>query len=178
MASSPIIGTRLAHSLNSRGEFGSFVDPSSCSCRTCTSFMGQEDGLQSASSAPSPLPSGPGTGAGASVGLTRSYTSQDWITMETTVSQKSTVPSLPPPTSFARSNAIVEKTLQEEEEDILKSLASLRAVYRLRQDKVYAEEATSHDEMAAQDMEWSELDEKIAAIEGLLSRFRYPFRTR
>lgn len=181
MSSSPILSTRLAHSLNSRGEFGSFVDPSSCSCVTCsnyTSALSQDGVLQSASSAPSPLPSGSGTGAGASVGLTRSYTSQDWVTMETTVSQKSAVPSLPPPTALARSNAYVEKTLEEEEEDVLKSLARLRATYRLRQDKVYEEEATRHDEMAMADQEWSELDEKIAAIESLLSRFRYPFRTR
>lgn len=164
------VKTTLAHSLNSRGEFSSFVDPSSCSCRTCTSFMAplSQEGLQSASSAPSPLPSGPGTGAGAP---------QDWMEMQPSVVERASLP--PPPRAILRSAAFIpeeEAALQEQE--VLQRLAGLRAIYLVCQDRVYEDQAASHDEMAMADQEWSELDEKIAAIESLLSRFRYPFRTR
>lgn len=177
MSSSPIVGTRLGHSMNSRGEFGLFVDPSSCECGTCTSYRTHEETCLTclddgghASSAPSPSPGG----AGAALG--RSATNADWMTMETSwVSEK---PFLPAPSFLMRSNAFVETTLEEEEEDVLKRLSSLRGRLLTRQDTVYAEEPTSHRDMAMADQEWSELDEKIAAIEGLLTAFRYPFRTR
>jgi hypothetical protein len=58
------------------------------------------------------------------------------------------------------------------------SLRLLRARLQTRQDSVYEGETRSHDEMAAQDAEWNELDSQIHAIESLLSAFRVIYRQR
>jgi hypothetical protein len=57
------------------------------------------------------------------------------------------------------------------------SLRYLRADLQLKQREIYAGEARSHDEMAMQNAEWSELEDKIHAIENLLLAFGSFFRT-
>jgi hypothetical protein len=58
-----------------------------------------------------------------------------------------------------------------EEESVLVRLSSLRFTLKGRQDAIYSEAYRSHDEAAAQDAEWEELDSKITAIETLLRAF-------
>lgn len=57
------------------------------------------------------------------------------------------------------------------ESALLLQLFDLRLSYKARQDAVYSEEHRSHDEMAAADAEWDDLDRKIDAIEGVLRSF-------
>ncbi len=66
----------------------------------------------------------------------------------------------------------------DEEERVMDALRGLRATLQIRQDAVYSTETRSHDEMAAQDAEWDELDRKIDAIEQTLLAFGAIFRTR
>lgn len=61
---------------------------------------------------------------------------------------------------------------------IMVQLRTLRATLQVRQDSLYEEQARSHDEMATADQEWDDLDNKIHAIEGVLSSFRKIFRQR
>jgi hypothetical protein len=59
----------------------------------------------------------------------------------------------------------------EDEEGVLVGLSDLRFSYKQRQEAIYSEAYRSHDEAAAQDAEWDELDSKITAIETLLRAF-------
>lgn len=171
------ISTTLAHSYNSRGELGSFVNPEICSCSTCVSVVGlSSPPLRTEDLSGSWVWSAATLGTGAGASLQRSATGTETPTRQPT-------PSLAPPPPLRRAPSFqpppqTPRSLEEEEEDVLKQLASLRAALLIRQDRLYEEEAGSHSDMALQDTEWSELDEKIAAVESLLSRFRYPFRTR
>lgn len=63
-----------------------------------------------------------------------------------------------------------------EEESLLVRLSHLRLSYKERQDEVYSEAYRSHDEAAAQDWEWEDLDRKIDAIEELLRSFGVAIR--
>jgi uncharacterized protein involved in exopolysaccharide biosynthesis len=66
---------------------------------------------------------------------------------------------------------VVEETLEDFQERTLESLRRLRAHLQERQDVLYDEEHRSHDEMAAADTEWEELDRKMTAIDALLEAF-------
>ena len=64
-------------------------------------------------------------------------------------------------------------------DELMDGLRGLRAELQIQQDHVYDEGlARSHDEMAAQDAEWDELDRKIDAIEQVMLSFGAIFRTR
>ena len=64
-------------------------------------------------------------------------------------------------------------------DELMDRLRTLRAELQIAQDHVYDEGlARSHDEMAAQDAEWDELDRKIDAIEQVMLSFGAIFRTR
>ena len=65
-----------------------------------------------------------------------------------------------------------------QEDDVMARLQHLRARLIVQQDSVYDQPCDSHDEMAAQDAEWNDLDVKIDAIESLLQSFGVVFRTR
>jgi hypothetical protein len=67
---------------------------------------------------------------------------------------------------------------EDEMEDICSRLRYVRADLQTQQDEVYSGEVRSHDEMAAQDQEFEDLDRKIMAIEQLLTAFGSFFRTR
>lgn len=60
---------------------------------------------------------------------------------------------------------------QVEQETLLESTQRLLRVLKERQDAVYEGETRSHDEMAAQDAEFNELDVKILLLEDLLRTF-------
>ena len=152
--------------LNSRGELGFMVNPSACSCTTCVDYVGAQ---RSASPAPRPLATLPppqhsltdtGSGFWARFGP-RSSTD-----VEFSLAHFNTLP--PGDPSLARSSSVVEETLEER---TLESLRRLRAHLQERQDVLYDEEQRSHDEMAAVDAEWEELDRKMTAIDALLEAF-------
>jgi hypothetical protein len=68
--------------------------------------------------------------------------------------------------------------VEPEEDAVMAGLQRLRASLLVQQDAVYSTDGRSHDEMAAQDAEWEELDNKIHAIEALFMAFGVVFRTR
>lgn len=64
-------------------------------------------------------------------------------------------------------------------DELMDRLRTLRAELQIAQDHVYdAGYGRSHDEMAAQDAEWEEMDRQIHAIEDVMLSFRAIFRTR
>lgn len=170
--------TGLSHSINSRGELGAFVNPETCGCQTCSALVGDPTpSLGPSETMPSapisePAPrtftggwvwTGSGTGAGASL-------------IAETPSRQPPLPLAPPPalrrTPSFQPPPLTPLSLEEQEAAVLRQLASFQAALQLRQDAVYEEPSASHSDLAMADMEWSDLDEKIAAIESLLSRFR------
>jgi hypothetical protein len=239
----------LAHTLNSRGELGMFVNPYACSCVTCVDYIAErapnapplcreeprEDSYSSLAESTvsgwfSPAPRqraampppelllcrsetgvalGPsetnpswaqGTGAGGSLGRTASYaepTPTPPGLTQTPFGLRYTVtlglPLAPPPVAaLHRRETAAEPDEEEsdsgasaescpalpglgpcspEEESLLVRLSNLRLRLKERQDAVYSEDYRSHDEAAAQDWEWDDLDTKIDAIEGVLRAF-------
>lgn len=173
----PLPYVPLAHSYNSRGELGFMVNPSACSCTTCVDYVGAQ---RSATPAPGPLATPPppqhslvlgmGTGA-ANPGFWARFEprfnplppGQGWGAPSPALGPAPTAPAL------ARSSSVAEEETLEVR--TLESLRSLRAHLQERQDVLYDEEARSHDEMAAQDAEWDELDRKMSAIDALLEAF-------
>jgi hypothetical protein len=136
---------------------GFFVDPQSCSCAGCADYCGS-------------------CSAEEALGPTESLTE----------SQSAPPPSVPlvfkmgfplrPAAAAAEAEAVIDPLSLDEV--TANSLRLLRARLQSRQDAVYEGETRSHDEMAAQDAEWEELDNQIHAIEQLLSSFRAIFRQR
>lgn len=238
----------LAHSLNSRGELGMFVNPYACSCVTCVDYVAARSAPEvsllpeepapapaavpaprlpsltrsltlgmgaslapSASYAPAPAASGffplprPDSLFGAALGLsalptptpaslTRSVTGfvEGWGGEERPAPALArTVTGLGHAPTLAESehesdeedgdgaaaaapayNGAVLPGLglcSAEEESLLLRLSTLRLQLKQRQDAVYDGVVRSHDEMAAQDAEWDELDRKIDAM-GMLLR--------
>jgi hypothetical protein len=200
----------LAHTYNSSGRLGMFVNPSACSCQTCVDYMGAES---SSPAALGPSETNPSWAQGAwayalppsaPVSLTRSSSAMEgWGGEERplfgadlraapalgrTVTGLGYAPSVVPEASQesdeeqadgAASAAPVYNraalpglgSVTDEEESVLVRLSNLRRSYKERQDAVYSEAYRSHDEAAAQDAEWEELDNKIDAIETLLRLF-------
>ena len=115
----------LAHTYNSRGELGMFVNPYACSCTTCVNHVahgGHEVEVQEASPPP-------------------------------------------PPTR--------QVTLQEDQVSLLKMLITSRADEIIRQqDSITHETAVSHDEMAAMDTQWDELDTELNKLELILNSLK------
>ena len=148
----------LAHTRNSRGELGTFVNPYVCPCETCVDFVAERSATKaSESSAPTPTPasltraSTETLGAGCAMPSLRS---------ETGLGGAAAVPSLP-----------TLRLCAVEEESLLLRISALRLELKERQDAVYDQVCRSHDEMAAQDAEWEELDRKIRAMEILLEAY-------
>jgi hypothetical protein len=237
----------LAHSYNSSGRLGMFVNPYNCSCVTCVDYVGERSGagtaigLRQTSYPPTPPPSPPATllprtdfeGTGCALGrapANPTWDDSEWVPTESEapaaprLTRSLTLgigPSLtfprgslmssgwgrgPTTTDFGRPTATLEAiaalpaTVEEveesdgaaapasapaapglrgtEEDDVMARLQTLRARLLTQQDNCHEGPFRSHDEMAAADAEWDELDTKIHAIEELLSAFHVPFRTR
>jgi hypothetical protein len=187
----------LAHSYNSRGELGMFVNPYGCSCATCVDSVGTTELPSTPPPAPlvtlAPPPPlmtrslglGWGAGTGAATpsfwsALARSSTDEE---PTTGVALGRTVTGLGYAVAESDGAASAAGGLYNgaalpglgpcsaEEESVLVRLSDLRFSYKERQDAIYSEAYRSHDEAAAQDAEWEELDSKITAIETLLRAF-------
>jgi len=218
--------TKLAHSLNMRGELGMFVNPHTCDCVTCVNYVSEHGGPQTPPP-PSPPPSPP------SLAHTRNLAGNFgmFVNPQTCAcsgcsvyrAEQSTVPSLPPPPPLVDSNAadillsmsraapvwsspialgrtesIVTPWLpesmtasggirlfpwddepstaaqtteapQQDNAAIRTHLQDYQQVLRERQDELDHTGCRGHDEMAAQDMEWEELDRKISEIDDILA---------
>jgi hypothetical protein len=196
----PPFRSSLAHSLNSRGELGMFVNPYGCSCETCVDYIADrsssaaEVALGPSETNPSgalePAEANPswalGTGAGSFLGLgmgcalgPSSSVMEGWGGEERplfgadlraapalgrTVTGLGYTPTVPE----AADESDEEATFQEE---TMNRLRTVLERVQARQDAVYDGETRSHDEMAAQDAEWEELDRQIHAIEEVLCLF-------
>jgi hypothetical protein len=111
----------LAHSLNSRGEFGMFVNPYNCPCTTCRNYVGAEE---PPASAPAAAPA---------------------TTVSVTAEQRN----------------LLVKALESRIEELVR-----------QQDALTQEGARSHDEMAAADQQFDELDCEIQKLEQLIAIFQ------
>jgi hypothetical protein len=233
----------LAHSLNSRGELGMFVNPYTCSCVTCRNYIGADGardegeaedydgpvpaptlGRSSSVYLPPPRPVGETDAAESLVRLSiappppaalmRSYTGigptagvamDPWTPPETpslralgpteSIATEWAPSSRSAPASFLRFSmgsdpwrnsgalrmAPPPPSTPEKEEDgsvsltaeeaatTAEALREYLAILRERQDHVYDGECRSHDEMAAQDVEFDEIDRKIMEIDEILA---------
>ncbi len=137
---------QLAHSPNIMGEFWA---REGCRCYTCRDVLdptGEEDAAAANASntrpvTPPPLSTPPGDGIGL---LT------------------------PAPAHLSSPPPLLRSSSRAEPDFVGDAIASLRMKceeLRAKQDAVYEKETNSHDEMAAQDIEWEELDEMIGKLE-------------
>jgi hypothetical protein len=160
--------TALAHTKNSSGVFGTFVDTSGCPCGTCLAERSAPEEESSSSLGPAPTPI-----SGISEAQVRLYSSLGAGT------------GLVFTGGLGRSSAVYNVPMgglgpapTDEEQPVMDALRKLRATLQIRQDAVYTEEAGSHSDQALQDQEFEELDRKIQAIENCLIAFGSFFRTR
>jgi hypothetical protein len=165
---------RLTHTLNTSGNLGMFVNPYTCSCSTCRTVIGEE--LET-------RPQSTGTLEASDAEELRPTATTYYVGPPVTPSLvEPTVPAAPP---LVRVNAFTDAlgrgsyTLtfppSDTEADTLSRLATLRLRLKAKQDEVYDQDYRSHDEMAAADVEWEDLDNKIHAIEELLKAFGIAF---
>jgi hypothetical protein len=227
----PTFRPTLAHSYNSRGELGMFVNPYACSCITCEDYKSNR-----AAPAPSPSPTPtpislttlppPPTiqEVAAAEGLVSLYRSamfspppnalqrtitgfhyspseDDEIGPTSSVSVTGLLPSLATAAAApsrplgglglaSSTHGAIRFWTEEEqptlaqvmatpetsqESNLIASLKSLRLKYLSQQEAVYEEDYRSHDEMAAADAIWESLDNKIHAIQELLTAFGETF---
>lgn len=113
----------LAHTYNSRGELGMFVNPYACSCMTCVNHVAHEHGHLAHEQ------------------------SHDATTAE-------------PPRQISLSS--------DQANALKKALTSRIEELKRQQDAISHDDARSHDEMAAMDAEWDELDAEIHQLEGIV----------
>jgi hypothetical protein len=126
---------RLAHSPNGDGDFWA---RHACPCYTCRDVL-DPTGEQDAATA----------NATHVTAWLLGTDEKDWPPL-------ATPPPPPPPAPLEESNHL---------EDAIHSLKLLIEHLRKKQDTVYESDTRSHDEMAAQDMEWNEYDTKIMSVE-------------
>lgn len=173
-----------------------FVNPHNCSCATCVNYLAEREPRPSSPellvptpvAAPEPLAAPEPVAAPEPINpiaLGRAPANQTWNGTEWVSSEWESY--LPPQRSMTynpgsvvqmlgRSSAYGESSdntqpARTEEEDLLCRLRALRDQLQEEQDEVYQGETRSHDEMAAQDVHWDELDAKIASIDNLLRVF-------
>ena len=198
----------LAHSLNSRGELGTFVNPYACSCITCVDYVAARSAPQvslrpeepaPAAAAPAPAPRFPSLtrsltlgmgGLVASLAASASYAPAPALARSATGfvegwgGEERPAPGLGQAPAVAESDGAAAAApvyngaalpglglCSGEEESLLLRLATVRLQLKQRQDAVYDGVVRSHDEMAAQDAEWDELDRKIDAMGVLLRSY-------
>jgi hypothetical protein len=214
----PSFRPTLAHTYNSRGELGMFVNPYACSCVTCEDYK-----TSYSSPLPTPTPASlttlppprsiqEVTAAEALVDLYRSamfspsalertvtgfhYSPPEDDGIGPTASIASTGTLLPSPSPAPRpsptgglglsssSYGAVRFWTEEEKEDddttsvkfssdqiatLKESLKDYYEVLTERQNGLDHSNCRSHDEMAAQDQEWDEIDRKITEIDEILA---------
>lgn len=219
----------LAHSLNSRGELGAFVNPHACSCRTCVDYVAERSAPEDhgdppatpppapvASLAPSPPTLSCSLGLGLSMGwsapsLSASAGGGAWAYPSLARSSSVAIEGwggeeLPAPplartvTGLGYTPTVAETDEHEDSEaappslslftaphhreldhvdELMDRLRGLRSELQLAQDDVYrGTDHRSHDEMAAADMQFDEMDRQIAAIEQVMLSFGAIFRNR
>jgi hypothetical protein len=204
----------LAHTVNSSGRMGLFVDSSSCSCSGCSTYRLQTldiplwdaaDAHLFTAPAPAPSPSlplppfVPGALARTVTGLGyQAPTEEDDGASSSSVLGPSPTPAAESVSiraaldsgrapslrgmglglSMGRALPSSRRELDHVDE-LMDRLRGLRSELQLQQDRVYSGvDARSHDEMAAQDAQFDEMDRQIHAIEQVMLSFGAIFRTR
>jgi hypothetical protein len=182
----------LAHTLNSRGELGMFVNPYNCSCTTCHDYLeGENENPMAVTYAPPPpRPLQEIEAADSLVLLNRILMSDTRFETPPRSSVARTLSYSPPPVLRSMTGFHYTPSPREDTgtlpasppasvpEEIVLQPAQAKIIYdgltdyiqmlRIQQDKVYDTPTRSHDEMAAQDMEFEELDRKIAEMDDIL----------
>ncbi len=158
----------LAHSANVDGSFMARVD---CICYTCRDFLdptGEEDAANANanrepfSPPPLSLPAAsllPVRSSGGGIGVMGLAPAPSTSPTSTT----GHLSSYTPPPLFRHARA--------EPDHMKDAIASLKLevnTLRAKQEEVYEKEAHSHDEMAMQDHEWNEYDQKIMTLETII----------
>lgn len=176
----------LTHSRNSRGELGMFVNPQSCSCTTCHEYLVDENQIPTGTHyVPSSLPSLPPPRS-----LQDEDAADSLLMLSTRFESPPCLPCSPSPilrsiTGFHFMPSEREDTVTlpasppSVPEEIVLEPAQARIMYdaltdyiqilRMKQNTVYDTPCLRHDEMAAQDMEFEELDRKIAEMDEMLN---------
>lgn len=175
----------LTHTRNVRGDLGMFVNPYNCSCSTCRGYIAetqedeqqqtQEAGMGMSSTLPPQTPS---------LSLTSGQTlvaseDEDEVRIRAQINSPPTLPPAPPlvrVNAFSYSNTYTPEEI--EEQNTMSALMRLRNRLDQQRETVYTNDHRSHDEMAAEDARWDELDEKITAIDTVLTLFGHLPATR
>jgi hypothetical protein len=186
----------LAHTVNSSGRMGLYVDSSSCSCSGCSTYRLQtlDFPLWDAADAhlftvpeaepapaPAPSPSLPPFVPGALARTVTGLGYEPTLAVASTEGGEDAAPSPAPapatrfaPLSFSMGGRRREL---DHVDELMDRLRGLRSELQIAQDDVYRD-ARSHDEMAAQDAQFDEMDRQIHAIEQVMLSFGAIFRTR
>jgi len=164
----------LTHTLNTSGNLGMFVNPYTCSCSTCHAYLGEE--LEA-------RPQSTGTLEASDAEELRPTATTYYVSPPVTPSLvEPTVPAAPPlvrvnafTDALGRGRYTVTFPPANTEAELMSRLGTLRLRLKAEQDEVYDQDYRSHDEMAAADIEWEDMDNKIHAIEELLTAFGIAF---
>ena len=186
----------LAHTRNTRGDLGMFVNPYICPCSTCREVVAEEAETR---------PQSTGTleaSDSESEGFRRRATGYYDVPPECeelrpTATTHFGTPTIPPGPPLVRVNAFTDSLgregyrvslnpladlLREQsalpgstEANIMSQLGALRLRLKAEMEELDNEPCRSHDEMAAVDIQWEDLDTKINAIEEVLTAFGIAF---
>ena len=133
-----------------------FVNPYSCSCTTCHDYVSAEKEWRRQVEQEEQEPSLPPAPPASLTSLERRLALGRRLGIAPAAPAAPVAPVAPPAPT---------------EDSVMQTLRDFSDALRKRQDVIYSEPIVSHDEMAAQDMEWNDLDRKIDAIENVLSLF-------
>lgn len=174
----------LAHSLNSRGELGMFVNPSVCSCYTCVNYLADSD-VSSLTALPTPLHESELAVAEILANFNRDalyqgtssliYAGFNYLPEDHVLS-----PELPLGLASSTNEAvnfwtddspskITVKFTTDQMTTLKETLKEHTENLTQQQNALDHSDCRSHDEMAALDQEWDELDRKISEIDDILS---------
>lgn len=189
----------LAHTRNTRGELGMFVNPSACGCHTCVDYVAEQPAV-TLTTVPPRLPTPPtiaearaadtlmsmSRGVATDTGLYRTFSVGSNDGIGPTYSLASDPHSAPPfpPTGglglFSASRGAVSfwtpshpsaspRFTEEQLATLEVTLRDYASLLVEQQNELDHSGCRSHDEMAAQDAEWDELDRKIAEVDEILA---------
>ena len=174
------------HTLNSKGEFPLYINPFDCPCRTCLTYIGEEENKEY------PCLVGAGAGWNYRGPQPRSWGSKDprprsWGSESPSTEEKPFTSPPPPAVRLVRVNAFTTATgggggggagaeprpqhlaeFQEEEAELASQLKSYRLTLMGQREDVYCMNPDSDDEANEQTSAWDILTEKIRAIDTLL----------
>jgi hypothetical protein len=167
------------HTLNSKGEFPLYVNPFDCPCRTCLTYIGEEENKE--------YPCLVGAGAGWNY---RGPQPRSWESKSPSTEEEPFTSPPPPAVRLVRVNAfatastpqggagaerrsvvgpVAGPVFEEEEAELTSQLKSYRLTLLNQREDVYCMTPDSDDEANLQTTTWDTLTEKIRATDALLA---------